>query len=138
MSEPADRSRAENMEQVSGIARGQRGPKGDKGDQGEEGKRGDLPPRLRRALVVLFAVAAALALVALLATLRAQDADRAAQQRQGRVLERELCTTFRKAAALKAPAGNPAKNPSRAYLQGEHLVWTGVLADLKCGQLSGN
>jgi len=82
--------------------------------------------------VYLFAVAAGLALVALFATLHAQADDRAAQQRQGRVLERELCTTFRKAAALKAPAGNPATNPSRAYLQGEHLVWTGILADLGC------
>lgn len=119
----------EGMERMQGLARG---AKGDKGEQGERG----LPKVQRRALVYLFAVAAGLAAVALFAVFHSQAADRAAQQRQGQVLEQELCATFRKAAALVPPAGNPAKNPSRAYLQGEHLVWTGVLADLKCSQLS--
>lgn len=42
------------------------------------------------------------------------------QQKQGVVFERKLCATlakFEPLAGLKAPAGNPATNPSRAYVQ---------------------
>jgi hypothetical protein len=60
----------------------------------------------------------------------------ASQRRQGVAFEMKLCSTFGLAASLKPPAGNPVRNPSRAYLQGQHAVWTDVLGDLRCGQLA--
>lgn len=118
-----------------------RGPKGDKGDRGEP-----LSRPLRRALVWLFLLAVALSVTSGAITLIyvhvSQDAQRhqaqaqqAAQRRAGLALERQLCTTFGKAAALTPPAGNPRKNPSRKFLQGQHAVWTEVVADLHCDQL---
>ena len=62
----------------------------------------------------------------------AQHREQAAQRKQGEQELRTLCTTFGKAAGLKPPAGNPHTNPSRAYLQGQHVVWTAVVADLHC------
>ena len=62
----------------------------------------------------------------------AQRREQAAQRKQGEQELRTLCTTFGKAAALKPPAGNPRTNPSRAYLQGQHVAWTAVVADLHC------
>ena len=62
----------------------------------------------------------------------AQKREQAAQRRQGEQELRTLCTTFGKAAALRPPAGDPRTNPSRAYLQGQHVVWTAVVADLHC------
>lgn len=124
----------------------ERGPRGEQGNQGVQGERGELSRPLRRALVYLFATAAALALVALLAVFHEQAASRAAllhqaqaqqasQRRAGLALERQLCMTFGKAAALKPPAGDPRTNPSRAYLQGQHVIWTEVVTDLHCGRL---
>jgi hypothetical protein len=86
-------------------------------------------------LVVVFAIGGGNALATsdqVNAYQAGQRREQAAQEREGLKLERQLCTTFGNAAALVPPAGNPQKNPSRAYLQGEHLVWTGVLADLRC------
>lgn len=107
--------------------------KGDKGDKGDSGT--PLSPRLRRSLVYLFGLAVLLAALAFAVALHEQDATRAAQQRAGLALERQLCATFGKAAALKPPAGNPRTNPSRAYLQGQHLVWVEVVGDLHCNRL---
>lgn len=72
------------------------------------------------------------------AQLAAQRREQAAQRRQGEQELRTLCATFGKAAALKPPAGDPRTNPSRAYLQGEHVVWTAVVADLHCPKRARN
>ena len=116
--------------------RGDQGERGEQGNQGNQGERGELSRPLRRSLVYLFGLAVILAGLAFYVGLHEQDASRAVQQRAGLALERQLCATFGKAAALKPPAGNPRTNPSRAYLQGEHVVWTSVVADLHCNRLS--
>lgn len=59
--------------------------------------------------------------------------ERARQEQQSRVLERKLCTTFGELASLRPPAGNPAANPSRAYLQEEHDRLVQLGADVGCG-----
>lgn len=59
-------------------------------------------------------------------------ASQAAQQRQGRVVEQKLCTTFGKLAANKPPPGNPAANPSRAYDQNNHAILDELGTDLGC------
>ncbi len=59
-------------------------------------------------------------------------ANQAAQQRAGQLLEEKLCATFGKLAALQPPAGNPATNPSRAYLQGQHDTLDEIGTDLGC------
>lgn len=121
-----DQTPQERRELIVGLARG---PKGDKGVQGE---RGELSRPLRRALVYLFATAAALALVALLAVFHEQAASRAAQQQQGQLVERKLCTTLGRLAELQPPVGNPVSNPSRAYLQGLHSTLSELGPDLGC------
>ena len=112
------------------------GPRGEKGAQGAQGVQGELSRPLRRALVYLFATAAALALVALLAEFHGQAASRAAQQRQGELVERKLCSTLDGLARLQPPPGNPSTNPSRAYLQGLHLRFIDLGRDLGCGPVS--
>lgn len=54
------------------------------------------------------------------------------QARQGRVVERKLCTTFSGLAELQPPAGSAKDNPSRAYLQGEHARLAQVGPDIGC------
>jgi len=56
----------------------------------------------------------------------------ARQQQQGRVVERKLCTTLGRLAALKPPPGNPQTNPSRAYLQRQHDVLAQLGGDVGC------
>lgn len=106
--------------------------RGPRGEQGAQGERGELSRPLRRALVYLFATAAALALVALLAVFHEQASSRAAQQRQGALVERKLCSTLGALARLQPPPGNPKTNPSRAYLQGLHLKFIDLGRDLGC------
>ena len=57
---------------------------------------------------------------------------KAQQQKQSRLIDQKLCTTFGKMAALKPPAGNPKLNPSRAYEQGEHAILDQLGTDLGC------
>lgn len=57
---------------------------------------------------------------------------RAAQRQAGQQLEQKLCTTFGKLAALQPPAGDPAANPSRGYLQDQHAALVELGADLGC------
>lgn len=64
---------------------------------------------------------------------KAQQHHEQVQQRQaGRLLERKLCTTFGKLAARKPPAGDPVKNPSRAYEQWQHDTLVQLGTDLGC------
>jgi hypothetical protein len=62
----------------------------------------------------------------------AQQAQNAARQHQGAVIEEKLCQTLARLAALKPPAGNPRTNPSRAYLQAEHDTLAQLGADIGC------
>lgn len=114
------------------MAKGDKGDRGVQGNQGNRGEQGQLSRPLRRALVYLFALAFLLALGALFVTFHDQGVTRAAQQRQGKLLERKLCTTFGRLAAEKPPPGNPQANPSRAYLQGQHAILAEVFPDLGC------
>ena len=66
------------------------------------------------------------------ASLWSSERTRAAQQQQGQVIEAKLCTTLGQLAALHPPPGNPANNPSRAYLQHQHDVLAGLGPDVGC------
>ena len=68
----------------------------------------------------------------------AQQREEAEQRQAGVILEQKLCTTFGKLAANMPPAGNPRKNPSRAYDQNQHAILDELGTDLGCGQLSGS
>lgn len=113
-----------------------RGPQGEQGERGEPGATGaPLSRRWRWSVVYLVLAALALAALAFYGGVHEQGASQAAQRRAGLTLERQLCATFGKAAALKPPAGDPRMNPSRAYLQGQHVIWTEVVTDLHCNRL---
>lgn len=129
------------------------GPRGAQGEQGAPGQRGQrgLSQLQGRAVVVLFLIAALSGVASLFwtghdvnasktaiqaAQHREQETQQRAQQRAAAQLEQKLCASFGKLAVLQPPAGDPDANPSRAYLQGQHIVWREVLADLNCGQLS--
>jgi hypothetical protein len=59
--------------------------------------------------------------------------EQAEQARAGAALEKALCSDVGTMAAIPAPAGNPAANPSRAYEQAEHRAWAGLDHDvLRC------
>lgn len=94
----------------------------------------------RRAVLTLFVVTLALAGANLLFTaheansVRHQFAAAAAQAtRQGQIVERKLCVSFGRLASLRPPPGNPADNPSRAYLQEQHTILDEIGADIHCG-----
>ena len=61
-----------------------------------------------------------------------QRQEQQARQRAGETVEAKLCSTFGKLAALKPPPGDPARNPSRAFLQSEHDTLVQLGADLGC------
>jgi hypothetical protein len=62
----------------------------------------------------------------------AQAREQAAQIRQGEVIERKICATLRSLTALKPPAGDPVKNPSRAFDQRLHATLGQLAPDLGC------
>lgn len=124
---------------------GQQGQRGQQGLQGQEGERGaaGLSRPVRRALVFLFALSVALAAFSLFWTVHevgasrsaiqaAQHREQVSQQRADALLGQRLCMTFGRLAALKPPAGNPATNPSRAYLQAQHDTLAQLGTDLGC------
>jgi hypothetical protein len=121
---------------------GPRGPRGDQGARGERGP-GGLSRPVRRARVYLFALSAAMGGFNLVWTAHEVDASQAAiqsahhreqvsQKRAGATLERALCTTFGRLAALKPPPGDPKANPSRAALQDQHDTLAQLGTDLGC------
>jgi hypothetical protein len=91
-----------------------------------------MPRGQRRAVVFLFLLSLAMSVAAYLAATNYYRDGQATQQRQGLVLERKLCGSFGKLAGLHPPPGNPATNPSRAYLQTQHDILAGIGADLQC------
>ena len=125
------------------AVQGPRGPKGEKGAAGLSGS-------VRRSLVILFAIAVLLGGLGLFWAARDQDANAASQrreqasqlaaqrreeaeqQRASALLNARLCLTFQKLTALKPPAGNPAANPARAYLQAQHDTLAQLGTDLGC------
>jgi hypothetical protein len=122
--------------------RGERGAQGNQGNRGAPGAAG-LSSSTRRSLVYMFLLSVALSGLGLFwinhqvhatqaAFTAAQHRDQAAQQRAGAELEEKLCDTFGRLAALKPPPGNPAANPSRAYLQNQHDTLAQLGTDLGC------
>ena len=63
-----------------------------------------------------------------------QRQEQVAQRRQGLLVERRLCTTLGRLAALTPPPGDPASNPSRAYLQAQHDTLAQLGTDLGCSR----
>jgi Na+-driven multidrug efflux pump len=110
---------------------GPRGAQGNQGNRGEQGATGLSIP-VRRAVVFLFALAALLGGLSLFWTAHEVHASQAASRAATQAEVRALCTTFTKLAALQPPAGNPATNPSRAYLQGQHDTLDQLGTDLGC------
>lgn len=110
---------------------GTQGRKGDQGERGEPGKAG-LSPAVRRALVFLFALSLTISVGDLFWNAHQVNASRAANHRQNQVTERKICAAVNGLAVLKPPAGDPAANPSRAYLQGLHVRFTEIGRDLGC------
>lgn len=115
------------------------GPRGPQGEQGAAG----LSRSVRRALVFLFVLSVALGGLNLFWSAHEANSTRtaiqnehareqAAQQRAGVILGEKLCTTFGRLAALKPPPGDPATNPSRAYLQAQHDTLAQLGTDLGC------
>ena len=116
---------------------GLRGPQGRQGDQGRPGNRGErgdsgMSPPVRRALAALFMLSIALGGLGLFWTAWEVRAIQSAQQQQTRAVEQKLCATFGKLAALRPPAGNPAKNPSRAFDDNLHATLDELGTDLGC------
>jgi hypothetical protein len=108
--------------------KGERGPKGDKGDKGVRG----LTSKTAQAIVFLFLLAFVTAGFSLLLTVHYVNAYQASQRRQGEMIERAICTDIGTMAAIPAPTGNPAANPSRAYEQAESRAWSGLYVGLGC------
>ena len=120
------------------MVTGERGAQGNQGNQGERGEDG-MTRAKRQGIVYLFVFSLALSVANLFWTsheVNANDAvhaqQQAEQQRAGVLIEAKLCSTFGSLAVLKPPPGNPAKNPSRAYLQDEHAKLAQVGTDLRC------
>ena len=120
------------------------GPRGPRGPRGEKGKPGQatLPPRVSRALVILFLLPSLIAVGAVIGVIISTQSYQAAQRRdqqlqaqQGRIVEQKICQTLHALAAHKPPPGNPATNPSRAYLQGQYRTLIQLGPDLGCDQL---
>ena len=139
---PSSSSGARMTEDAERLVRGQKGDRGAQGNQGNRGEHGTfgLTVAVRRSLLFLFALAVALAAGSLLwtahevrASQAAQQHEEAAQHQAGVLLGEKLCTTFSRLAALKPPAGDPAKNPSRAYDQELHATLDELGADVGCG-----
>jgi hypothetical protein len=130
----------ENDERMA--VQGPRGPQGNQGNRGEQGTAGLSRP-VRRALVFLFALSVALAAFSLFWTAHevhasqaaiqaAQHSEQVSQQRAGTVIERKLCTTLGRLAALVPPPGPAATNPSRRYEQSLHGTLAELGTDIGC------
>jgi hypothetical protein len=116
----------ESMERMQAMVRGP------KGERGERGAQGQLSRPLRRAVVYLFAVAVGLALAVGIGGFVQYRHAEAMQRQQGQAVERKLCTTMARLAALRPPPGNPEVNPARGYDQQLHATLDQLGPDLGC------
>jgi Collagen triple helix repeat (20 copies) len=129
-----------------------RGPQGAQGQRGHEGRPGvmgragapGISAGTRRAaigLLVLVLIVGAGNLVASYDQVQSFKNQLRTQQVAEEITgAREigaLCSDVGTMAAIPAPAGNPAANPSRAYEQAEARAWSGLVGDLGCSKLPG-
>lgn len=127
---PDDRLTAEQVAEAHDRAKRQPG-------QGKDGEQ-DMT-RLERTVVIIgliLAVAAGgLGAVAAWQDHVNYQAQMRAAQVRGQQIERKLCTSFAKLAAIQPPAGNPQLNPSRAYEAQTHAVLIQIGYDIGCGDV---
>ncbi len=83
---------------------------------------------------IALAVASVVFAVALNAgfTYWSVESSQAAQRQQGIAVEQKICITLAHLDALKPPAGNPRKNPSRAFDDELHATLSQLGPDLGC------
>jgi hypothetical protein len=88
----------------------------------------------REVLAINFIAAGLVIAIALNAayTTWAISSSQAAQRRQGISVEHKICATLQRLTALKPPAGDPGKNPSRAYEDDLHATLDQLGPDLGC------
>src|SRR5690242_13190165 len=60
------------------------------------------------------------------------QATQSAARRQGELVQRKICLTLNELASKAPPSGNPADNPSRAYLQWLHFTLSQLGPDIGC------
>lgn len=92
----------------------------------------DMTSGAKYAVTFLFLFALLLAAANLLWTAHEVAANQAAQRRAGQQVERALCQTLDRLAALKPPPGNPVQNPARGYDQQLHATLSQLAPDLGC------
>jgi hypothetical protein len=106
----------------------ERGAQGERGPQGEAfAGRG-----VTRSVVTLILVVFVLLGANLLFTAVYVNRSQASQRAGGAALERKLCTSLDRLAALQPPAGNPQANPSRAFEQNQHAILSQLGPDVGC------
>ena len=88
----------------------------------------------RRAGISLVVVAFLLLGLNFLFTAHYVNSTQESQRRAGEAVDRAICTTLVKLAALKPPAGAAKANPSRAYEQQLHATLDQLGPDLGCGK----
>lgn len=88
--------------------------------------------RQRYAFVALAVLTVLLAGASMLFSVSYYSREQAAQRAAGITVERTLCTTLGKLAALKPPSGSTAANPSRAYEQALHAALAQLGPDIGC------
>jgi hypothetical protein len=127
------------------ATQGNQGPRGDAGTPGLRGVPGISAGARRAASGLLFLVlvvgggnlwaswnethAVGTQLAAFKHKLAAEQAE---QARAGALVFTALCSDVGTMAAIKAPPGAAAANPSRAYEQAESRAWRGLVIDLGC------
>ena len=131
------------LQSFFGDRRGEKGDAGPPGEKGERGEKGDsgraLPRPVRRAVVYLCLLAFVLSGANLFwssheahVNQAANQAEQAAERRQGEHILNRVCGAFAELAANKPPPGNPRANPSRAYEQKNHTILGQMGTDLGC------
>lgn len=82
--------------------------------------------------VALLAAVLVMGVANLAATYLEVHQANSARDRAAAVTEHKICTTLDALAQDKPPAGNPATNPSRGYLQDLHAQFIALAVDLGC------